>query len=158
VRVIGSGRSGSRTRKAGQCSAGFQPAAVAHRLTLPLSTPTRTRTWNVSFEARDDRPLSPSGQYQWTAGDSNPDLRRAIPMSFPWTSSPGILQRSVRDSNPIFLPTTEACCLNTYRPCASGSFWIPDQWAVQDSNLQPPACKADALAIELTAQGVLDGI
>ena len=68
---------------------------------------------------------------QWTAGESNPDLRLAIPVSFRWTSSPlestyrmghcipivsEISPRSARESNSVPLPTTEVCCRNTCRP------------------------------------------
>jgi hypothetical protein len=36
--------------------------------------------------------------------------------------------------------------------------WIlGSQWAVQDSNLRPPACKAGALPAELTARAATDG-
>ena len=77
------------------------------------------------------------GPRQWTAGDSNPNSRHATPASSRWTSSPDCqwrrwesnpsqsackavsppwdmrpheaLQRSARDSNPVFLPTKEAC-------------------------------------------------
>lgn len=58
-----SGRGGSRTRKAYR-SAGFQPGPVAHRVALPFlssSTPTRTRTRNLSLEVRDDCPFHHRG-------------------------------------------------------------------------------------------------
>jgi hypothetical protein len=58
-----SGRGGSRTRKAYR-STGFQPGPVAHRVALPFlssSTPTRTRTRNLSLEARDDCPFHHRG-------------------------------------------------------------------------------------------------
>jgi hypothetical protein len=37
--------------------------------------------------------------------------------------------------------------------------WEPgvEAWAVQDSNLRPPACKAGALPAELTARAATDG-
>lgn len=37
-------------------------------------------------------------------------------MSSHWTSSPVFSERSVRESNPVFLLTTRVCCRNTYRP------------------------------------------
>ncbi len=52
---------------------------------------------------------------QWTAGDSNPDYLGANQVSSPWTSGP-CFERSIRESNPVFLPTEEVCCRNTYRP------------------------------------------
>ena len=38
-------------------------------------------------------------------------------MSSHWTSSPCyLIERSVRELNPVFLLTTQVCCRNTYRP------------------------------------------
>ena len=74
--------------------------------------------------------------HQWTDRESNPDLRHARAVSFRWTMSPSfpvdligvepitpILQgsvapigmqahhqRSVRELNPVFILTTDACC------------------------------------------------
>ena len=50
------------------------------------------------------------------AGESNPrtDLG-ANQVVFRWTSQP-TFERSVRESNPVFLLTAEVCCQNTYRP------------------------------------------
>jgi hypothetical protein len=45
---------------------------------------------------------------QWTAGDSNPDYLGANQASSLWTSGPYFM-RSVRDSNPAFFLTEEAC-------------------------------------------------
>jgi hypothetical protein len=112
------------------CSIGFQPGAVANRLAPPLiasprsrsglviSTPTRSRTQNVSFEARRDfrftigaqaegegvEPPSPmrgaalapqSGQpypatfqRKWTHWELNPDSQSARLVSSRWTMSP----------------------------------------------------------------------
>ena len=57
---------------------------------------------------------------QWTAGESNPDCLGANQASSLWTSGPLFyLQRSVRELNPVFLPTEEVCCRNTYRPSSS---------------------------------------
>jgi hypothetical protein len=61
-------------------------------------------------------PVGPSARtFQWTAGDSNPDYLGANQASFLWTSGPCV-KRSVRELSPALLPTTEACCRNTYRP------------------------------------------
>lgn len=50
-RAEGEGVEPSRPRS----STGFQPGPVALRVALPfVSSPTRTRTWNTSLEARDD--------------------------------------------------------------------------------------------------------
>ena len=51
---------------------------------------------------------------QWTAEDLNPDLLVAGQVSCRWTSSP-LIKRSVRESNPVPVLTTDVCCRNTYR-------------------------------------------
>jgi hypothetical protein len=60
----------------------------------------------------DHEPISFSGP----AGESNPDLLVAGQASSRWTSRPCLQQRSVRELNPVFVLTTDACCRNTYRP------------------------------------------
>ena len=57
----------------------------------------------------------------WTAGELDPDFLLAGQVSSRWTSSPN-RERSVRELNPVFLLTEEACRRNTYRP----SQVIPD--------------------------------
>ena len=52
---------------------------------------------------------------QWTAEDLNPDLLVAGQVSSRWTSRPSF-KRSVRESNPVPVLTTDVCCRNTYRP------------------------------------------
>ena len=78
------------------------------------------------------------------AGESNPDLLGANQASFRWTSRPSFsitrLPRSARDSNPVHLPTKEACRhehLRTDQVIESSR---------QDSNLREPVCKTGALA------------
>ena len=80
---------------------------------------------------------------QWTHRESNSDCRHARAVSSRWTMSPccsvdrmgvepitpilqgsvashwtcsPICQRSVRESNPVSVLTTDVCCRNTYRP------------------------------------------
>src|SRR5262249_53668965 len=105
------------------------PLPPCHGDVLPLdhgtvSTPSRTRTCNLSFEAKDDvrftirasvdpqglEPRFPARQAgvlplddrpdsrQWTAGDSHPDFPRARRTSSCWTSSP--VQWRRWESNP----------------------------------------------------------
>ena len=76
---------------------------------------------------------------EWTAGESNPDLRRAMPASSRWTSSPIDESRYARELNPVFLLTKGVCCRNTCRPVGCES-------PRQDSNLRYPACKAGVFA------------
>jgi hypothetical protein len=125
------------------CQGGVLPAERRDRLAAPRpgvepGTP-RSKRGMMS--------VSPPGR-QWTAGDLHPDFRHAKPASSCWTSSPihpvetvGIeptsvclqdklaalgtcaptiqfIQRSARGSNPVFLPTKEACRRNTCRPTA----------------------------------------
>src|SRR5688572_20473331 len=53
----------------------------------------------------DHEPISFSGP----AGESNPDLLVAGQASSRWTSRPCLQQRSVRELNPVFVLTTDAC-------------------------------------------------
>ncbi len=76
---------------------------------------------------------------QWTAGESNPDLRRAMPASSRWTSSPVDETRSARESNSVSLPTEEVCCRNTCRPAIGES-------SRQDSNLRYPVRETGVFA------------
>ena len=115
----------------------------------------------------DYGPFRVSAWIQWTAGESNPDLRRAMPVSSRWTSSsfermnwpgnrtliPGVkarslygsgvartfTRRSARESNSVSLPTEEVCCRNTCRPAN----WESSR---QDSNLRSPVCKTGVFA------------
>ena len=101
-----------------------------------------TRENRVSSAARQPGIRLPS-VLQWTRRELNPDLRHARAVSSRSTTSPSYRvdrmglepttptlqgsvaswehaspssQRSVRESNPIFLLTEEVCCRNTYRP------------------------------------------
>ena len=59
---------------------------------------------------------------EWTERESNPptDLARiSRPLSFFLGEHASPYQRSVRELNPVFVHTTDACCRNTYRPCES---------------------------------------
>ena len=93
---------------------------------------------------------------EWTAGESNPDLRRAMLVSSSWTSSPfefermnrsrnrilidpTIPRRSARESNSVPLPTKEVCCRNTCRPAS----WESSR---QDSNLRYPVRETGVFA------------
>ncbi len=87
---------------------------------------------------------------EWTDRELNSDLRHAKAVSYRWTISPFVpsgphgsrthhtdlarvsrpqrhagpfIERSVRDSNPIFRLTTAACYHNTYRPFLSDPGW-----------------------------------
>ena len=122
-----------------------QPYPTTFRSSGP--TGSRTRISGLPSRCRSAGPwaLQSLCLGQWTAGESNPDLRRAMPASSRWTSSPirenepgtGIespiprLQarsllarrsaqhvhtRSARESNSVLLPTKEVCCRNTCRP------------------------------------------
>lgn len=62
----------------------------------------------VSTEARPTVSGYLPKHREWTAGESNPDFLVAGQVSSHWTSRPSP-QRSARDSNPVHLPTTEAC-------------------------------------------------
>jgi hypothetical protein len=73
---------------------------------------------------------------KWRRWGSNPSRLLARQPRPPGTCAPK--SRSVRDSNPVFLPTKEACRRNTYRPTV-----IPD--GIEPS---PPGCKPGILAIE----------
>ena len=57
---------------------------------------------------------------QWTAGELNPDLRRAIPASSRWTSSPS--ERKARELNPH--PPKENRLSRAARPTVSG--YLPE--------------------------------
>jgi hypothetical protein len=80
-----------------------------------------------------------SASAEWTAGESNPDLRRAMPVSSRWTSSPIDETRSARESNSVSLPTKEVCCRNTCRPAS----WESSR---QDSNLRYPVRETGVFA------------
>ena len=59
---------------------------------------------------------------EWTGRESNPptDLARiSRAQSFFLGEHASPYQRSVRELNPVFVHTTDACCRNTYRPCES---------------------------------------
>ena len=60
---------------------------------------------------------------QWTGWESNPPHRPCKGQSPPREHASPQIQRSVRESNPVFLLTEEVCCRNTYRP---SSTVIPD--------------------------------
>ena len=56
---------------------------------------------------------------EWTERESNPSHRSCKDQSPPWNMPAHLNQRSVRELNPVFVHTTDACCRNTYRPCQS---------------------------------------
>ena len=85
------------------------------------SSPTRIRTRNFRLEAGDDfrftiepfckaegEGVEPSRHHQDARPASN---RIPSPIGLPFRN-----QRSVRELNPVFVHTTDACCRNTYRP------------------------------------------
>ena len=47
-----------------------------------------------------------SDSAEWTAGESNPDLRRAMPVSSRWTSSPFEFQRMNRSGDRTLIDPT----------------------------------------------------
>lgn len=59
--------------------------------------------------------MSPSFT-EWTAGESNPDHRRAIPVSFRWTSSPKHRSGPAGELNPDLLVAGQASYRWTSRP------------------------------------------
>ena len=55
--------------------------------------------------------------FQWTAWESNPSHRPCKGQSPPTACRPVCcFERSVRESNPVSVLTTDVCCRNTYRP------------------------------------------
>ena len=98
-----------------------------------------------ALAGRPGKPYPATFRFEWTHRESNSDLQTASLMSSLWTMSPSsisgppgsrtpiswlqarcrpvgpaarrkFMQRSVRDLNPVFLLTEEACRRNTYRP------------------------------------------
>lgn len=58
--------------------------------------------------------------FQWTAWESNPSHRPCKGQSPPTACRPVCcFERSVRESNPVSVLTTDVCCRNTYRPFLS---------------------------------------
>ena len=56
-------------------------------------------------------------RFQWTAWESNPSHRPCKGQSPPTACRPVCcFERSVRESNPVSVLTTDVCCRNTYRP------------------------------------------
>jgi hypothetical protein len=95
---------------------------------------------------------------KWSHRESNPDFQSAELVSSRWTMAPSVdrrgveprlpgckpsvlplneqpiyFKRSVRESNPVPLLTTEVCCRNTYRPKGN------DECRMMKDKLAPPA-------------------
>jgi hypothetical protein len=86
-------------------------------------------------------PVGPAARLQWRRWESNPSRQGASPPRHLGTCAPIRKGPPGSRTRPSSIP----------RRCAAETPADRFQWAVQDSNLQPPVCKTDALAFELTA-------
>lgn len=80
-----------------------------------------TRSWHA-LAVRPGKPYPAAFRKlsQWTRRESNPSTDFARVSRRLGTCQPICFhQRSVRELNPVFVHTTDACCRNTYRPFAS---------------------------------------
>ena len=78
--------------------------------------------------------------FEWTAWESNPSHRPCKGQSPPTACRPVVCcQRSVRESNPVSVLTTDVCFRNTYRPILSSD----PGW---NRTRHSPACHAGVFA------------
>ena len=103
-------------------SSPFQPATIPHlpfilglESTLGVAHPPKAGAHGAPDISATFASGFSSSAHSGPAGESNPDLLVAGQVSSRWTSRPSF-KRSVRESNPVPVPTTYVCCRNTYRP------------------------------------------